>query len=338
MLQPLQGRARHYQWRERVPFEALPSLRLQDAQGWVVAADAPLEVRGGEAIDWLWRSGVRAARIESLLAQATRAGSVGLRQVAELQADTGVERAARVVAQAIALVDTSALGAQAQEVVRLLQGWDGNARPDSTEAAVYHVFLDELIQALLAERVGPELLERYLALPQTDPEQLVLELLDAAHAAAEPAQRARVAEAVAHSLRGSWLSLSYRLGANARRWAWGALHPLRFHALGDARSQGEPGLGPFDYGGSAATVNAAAYDFAEPFAVTTASTVRLVIDLGAPGQALAAIAPGQSEHPGHRHYADGLAQWREGRAWLFATDPLLVEDGAVARLELQPVR
>jgi penicillin amidase len=337
-LQPLQGRARHYQWRERVPFDALPAVRLQHPKGWVVAADAPLEVRSGEAIDWLWQSGARAARIDTLLAHATRGGAVGLRQVADLQADVGVERAERIVAQAIELVDVASLGTQAGEVVRLLQAWAGDATSESTSAAVYHVFLDELIQSLLAERVGKELLARYLALPQTDPEQLVLELLDAAHAAPEVAQRARVAQAVSHSLRSSWLSLSYRLGANARRWAWGELHPLRFRALGDAHSTGSRSLGPFAYGGSAATVSAAAYDFATPFAVTTASTLRLVIDLGAPGQALAAIAPGQSEHPGHRHREDGLAQWRQGRAWLFATDPLLVEDGAVARLELEPLR
>lgn len=336
-LLPLPGRARWYQWRERVPFEALPSLRLPGPQGWLVAADAPLDVRGGQAIDWLWQSGARAARIDALLEQATRAGGVGLRQVADLQADVGGDRAERVVAQATALVDASALGTQAGEVVRLLKDWDGLATPDSANAAVYHVFLSELLDALLAERVGPELLARYLGLPQTDPEQLVLELLDAAHAAPEQSQRGVVADAVARSLRGSWLTLSYRLGANARRWAWGTLHPLRFRALGEDAASGE-NLGPFSYGGSAATVSAAAYDFATPFAVTTASTLRLVIDLGAPGQALAAIAPGQSEHPGHAHREDGLAHWLAGRAWLFATDPLLVEEGSVARLDLEPLR
>ncbi|HVH19953.1 MAG TPA: penicillin acylase family protein [Myxococcota bacterium] len=338
-LVPLPGRARYYQWRERVPFEALPSLRLQDPQGWVIAADAPLQVRGGEPIEWLWQSGARAARIDALLEQASAGGSVGLRQMADLQADVGAERAPRIIAKAIALVEGRTLGTQAAEVARLLENWDGRATRESDGAAAYYVFLGELLEAMLEEHMGSDLLRRYLALPQTDPEQLALDLLDAAHAEPQVARRARVADAVDKSLRGSWLALSYRLGANARRWAWGDLHPLRFRALGAAPGRNDPeGLGPFSYGGSSATVSAAPYDFAAPFAVTTASTLRLVIDLGAPGQALAAIAPGQSEHPGHAHREDGLRHWLEGRAWLFATDPLLVEDGSVARLDLEPVR
>jgi penicillin amidase len=338
-LVPLPGRARWYQWRERVPYESLPSLRLQDPQGWVIAADAPLQVRGGEPIEWLWQSGARAARIDELLAQASRGGNVGLRQMADLQADVGALRAPRVIARSIALVEGRTLGTQAAEVARLLENWDGRATRESDGAAAYYVFLGELLEAMLEEHMGADLLRRYLALPQTDPEQLALDLLDAAHAESQVARRALVADAVDRSLRGSWLALSYRLGANARRWAWGDLHPLRFRSLGAAPDRDDPeGIGPFSYGGSSATVSAAPYDFASPFAVTTASTLRLVIDLGSPGQALAAIAPGQSEHPGHAHHEDGLRHWLEGRAWLFATDPLLVEDGSVARLDLEPVR
>lgn len=335
-LLPLPGRARWYRWRERVPFESLPAMRLEDPESWVVAADASLAARSGEGIDWLWRSGARAARIDELLREATRTGPVGLRQMADLQADVGGARPTRIVALATELLGSRALGTQAGEVVRLLLDWEGLATAGSAGAAVYHVFLGELLEALLAERVGAKLLASYLAIPQTDPEQLVLELLEAAHAAPEDAQRAVVAEAVAESLRGSWLNLSYRLGANARRWAWGTLHPLRFRALGSDAA--EHGLGPFSFGGSAVTVSAAPYDFSAPFAATTASTLRLVMDLGAPGQALVAFAPGQSEHPGHAHWDDGVARWLAGSSWLFATDPLLVEEGSVARLDLEPLR
>jgi acyl-homoserine lactone acylase PvdQ len=51
-----------------------------------------------------------------------------------------------------------------------------------------------------------------------------------------------------------------------------------------------------------------------------------------------ALAPGQSEHPGHAHRDDGVARWLAGRSWLFATDPLLVEEASVARLDLEPLR
>lgn len=335
-LLPLQGRARWFQWRERVPYESLPATRLEGPEGWVVAADAPFDVRGGEPIDWLWRSGARAARIDTLLAHATQRGPASLREIADLQADVGEDRALRIAELAIALTRGRELGPQAREVVRLLEDWDGQARADSAGAAMYHELLAELLDTLLERRVGKELMGRYLALPQTDPEQLALDLLEAADATSDPAQRAALAERVEGCMRSAWLDLSYRLGANARRWAWGTLHPLHFRPLGGLAATG--GLGPFSVGGSAVTVSAAPYDFATPFAATTASTLRLVVDLGAPGQALTVIAPGQSEHPGHAHRDDGIPRWLEGRAWLFATDPLLVEEGSVARLTLEPVR
>ena len=339
-LAPLDGRVRWYRWRDRVPFEALPAATLTDPQSWLVAADAPMDTRSGETMDWLWRSGARAARIDALLRVATRSGPLGLRQVADLQGDVGEDRAMRIIGLSRELAGNAALGTQAGEVVRLLEEWDGNAAADSAGAATYHVFLGKLIEALLGERVGSELLERYLAVPQADPEQLALGLLESARAAPDgDAQRAAASEAVTRSLRAAWLDLSYRLGANARRWAWGALHPLRFRALGNGPGEESASdIGPFSYGGSADTVSAAPYDFAKPFDVTTASTVRLVMDLGALGQALAAIAPGQTEHPGHVHRDDGLRRWLAGRDWLFATDPLLVEEGSVARLDLEPLR
>jgi acyl-homoserine lactone acylase PvdQ len=301
-LLPLQGRARWFQWRERVPYESLPATRLEGPEGWVVAADAPFDVRGGEPIDWLWRSGARAARIDTLLAHATQRGPASLREIADLQADVGEDRALRIAELAIALTRGRELGPQAREVVRLLEDWDGQARADSAGAAMYHELLAELLDTLLEQRVGKELMGRYLALPQTDPEQLALDLLEAADATADPAQRAALAQRVEGCMRSAWLDLSYRLGANARRWAWGTLHPLYFRPLGGLAATG--GLGPFSVGGSALTV----------------------------------IAPGQSEHPGHAHRDDGIPRWLEGRAWLFATDPLLVEEGSVARLTLEPVR
>src|SRR5262249_10510600 len=152
-LVPLPGRARWYQWHERVPFEALPGVRLADPQSWLIAADAPLAVRSGESMEWLWQGGARAARIGGLLRHATRGGRLGLRQVADLQSDVGVERASRVIAQATALVEDRTLGTQAAEVVHLLDGWDGRAQSDSASAAAYYVFLNELLDSLLRDRV-----------------------------------------------------------------------------------------------------------------------------------------------------------------------------------------
>jgi hypothetical protein len=69
-----------------------------------------------------------------------------------------------------------------------------------------------------------------------------------------------------------------------------------------------------------------------------ASTLRFGVDAAALDQGLVSLAPGQSEHPGHPHYDDGLPGWRSGEGDLLASGRLLVEESSVARLTLEPVR
>jgi penicillin amidase len=345
-LLPLPGRARWYDWKSPVPFESLPSARLDARRGWVVAADDHLSSPDEEvSIEWLWRSGERTARIESLLEESVVAGPVGLRRATEIQTDVGNARALALVRAALSLgvaSDDGGFSPEAQELTEIRAKWNGIAHAGSVGASAYHVFLRSLTEALLEERLGEPLMRRYLALPQTDPERLVFDIVR--HAArggpgASERERERVVRVVRESLREGWLQLSFELGANRRRWSWGRLHPLRFRAFGGLHDVlGDLAeLGPYPYGGDGSTVNAGAYDPSRPFAVRVASTLRLAVDMASPDQTLAALAPGQSEHPGHPNHGDGVADWLSGRSGLAVSDRLLVEDSSVARLVLEPV-
>ena len=108
-------------------------------------------------------------------------------------------------------------------------------------------------------------------------------------------------------------------------------------AFGPASKAAPAGLGPFQAGGSASTVNAAEYAPAAPYAVRLASTYRFAVDAASLDRSLSALAPGQSEHPGHPHYADALRPWLEGRSHVLATAHPLVEQELSARLVLESV-
>lgn len=158
------------------------------------------------------------------------------------------------------------------------------------------------------------------------------------------------------------MSLSYRLGHNRERWTWGRLHQLTFRpfeAVGAERrdpsgllaSAGEglsgsvaprgrarpASLGPVGLGGRAESVARAEADRVT-FQTRRASTYRLAVDLASTNRMLTALAPGQSEHPGHPHYADGVAAWRSGRPDLLVTSEFLLQEAAVERLVLEPAR
>jgi penicillin amidase len=341
-LVPLPGRARVYEWAGPVAYQDLPRLRRERGGGWVIAADNPLAQGEGPPIEWLWRSGERAARIDELLRAESERGPLSLRQVARLQTDVGSPRALELLARVDELAGSAEpLSGEAREVLSLLRDWDGRAGAWSVGSAAYHVYLERLTEKLLEEVLGEPLMRRYLALPQADPEAVVLEMLTAASAGATEGtwlDPAAVAEAARSCLRETWFQLSFRLGPNRGKWSWGRLHPLRFEPFGPPlrRLAQRAELGPFPYGGDGQTINAAEYLAGDRFAVRVASTFRFAIDASALDEALFSLAPGQSEHPRHPDYAGGIERWLEGRPALLATSPLLVEESSVGRLVLEP--
>jgi len=338
---PLPGRARWFDWPGPIPFDQLPATRLAEGQGWAIAADNPLEaLRGGSQAEWLWRSGVRARRLESRLRSALAQGPAELRRLASLQTDVGEGRGTALVATGLHIAEEGGpLSREAREVADLLREWDGRSTPGSVGAAAFHVWLAALTEALLAEPLGQTLLQRYLSLSLADPPEVVYATVRgvAEGDGTGAAEADRVREAVRKSLRDTFFRLSYRLGPNRSKWRWGRLHELVFTPFLPTAAGAPAGqLGPFEVGGSGGTLSAAEYDPASPYDVRIASVFRFAVDAGDLDEALFALAPGQSEHPRHPHYADGIRSWLDGRFRLLATSRVLVEQTSRAELVLEP--
>jgi len=350
-LLPLPGRAPWYQWSERVPFEDLPSRRLEAGEGFLVAADQGFPAGPeGETIDALWRPGVRARRLHALLGAISR-DRPELRRVAALSSDLALPRSRELIDAALGLAGDAispepaeagrggdtAPGEEGRALAALLQGWDGAAAAESEGATAYHAFLDTLARELFAEPLGEALYASLLELPDLDLEGLVLGVLaDARRGGAEDrwSDPERVRAAVLSSLRATWLGLAFRLGPDPRRWGWGGQHALWFR---DPLGLAEP-LGPFPMGGAPHAVFAGGFAAPSPFEVTVVASARLAVDLAAPDLMLTALAPGQSEHPGHAHYESGLPGWLSGRLALLATRRVEIDEYSAARLQLEPLQ
>lgn len=341
-LVPVPGRSAIYEWTGPVPFRELPHTRVGGAGGvgdWLVVADNVLPGAHDAGIEWLWRPGARAERIDALLRSAASAGPLDARTLAAIQADLRSARAGGLLEDAFALAGGD-LDDQALEIADALRAWNGEGTTDSRGAALYHVFVHELTERLLAPRLGEVLLKRWLGLAHADAIGLVGRLLAGARAGGrDPSgwdEPEPVRQAVRDALRHTWIFLSVEAGPNRDKWTWGRLHPLRFVPLLPVGRGVEPGLGPFEGAGDGHSIAATAFDPADPFATRSASLYRLVVDLGEQGHALSALAPGQSEHPGQAWRDSGLARWRARRPSLLVSGSLLVEEGAVAHLELLP--
>ena len=65
---------------------------------------------------------------------------------------------------------------------------------------------------------------------------------------------------------------------------------------------------------------------------------RLAADLSEPDALLTALAPGQSEHPGHPHRGDGIPAWWQGHGQSLPLDRIQIEEESAPPLLLEPSR
>ena len=338
-LVPVQGRLRSFDWREPLSIERLPGALLEDrANPWVMALDQRWNGRGGlDQTEWLWRSGDRAVQLESLLQEGLEAGPLDLRKASMLLMDDRASRATRVVTAIVGLARRGGvLAVEAEEVARLLERWDGRLGVESAGAAAYQLVIEHLIEGLLREPFGDGLFERYLAVPHVQPQNAVERLVLRAAKLRQPGgwtDEAEVTRVARVSLRQAWVSLNARLGPTRERWAWGQLHRIAF----PRRGQEESVALRRSAAGSGHTLAFARHRPGLSFDVERAALYRVAIDLGAGDRFLSSLAPGQSEHPGHDHYADGIERWASSRLALFATSRLVIEEEEDSkRLLLEP--
>jgi acyl-homoserine lactone acylase PvdQ len=342
-LVPVPGRDPTYHWTRRIDFDRLPRKRMGKRDGWIVASDGAATYGAGDAeIEFLWRSGARAERIASLLAEHTRSGPADVRALLSIQRDLFSQGAAELVEMALALAgDPQSLATEAREVVRTLREWEGGTSSRSVGAAVYHVFLDLLLREVFEPEMGEDLLRRYFALRRSNPIELLHRTLEAAKQGRGEAEGwsdpEALRKAVRSSLRETWIRMSVELGVNREKWTWGRLHTVRFAPLWREGWAGQDdGFGPFPYAGDGASVRIADYQPLESFDTRVVSGYRLIVDAADLDQALTLLAPGQSEHPGHPHSIDGMVHWRRDRPMLLSTNQLVLEGSRNARLELEP--
>ncbi len=350
-LSPVPGRLRAFDWRSGIDPELLPHLEIAGQEGsdprsgWLVSSGTRLEDElSGVQLEWLWRSPARAARLRVLLADLIKAGPIELRAAAELQDDVAANADPQLVGALLGLAgNPPQLSPEGQEVAELLRSWDGITSSDSRGAVAFQLLIGHLLEEMLAPTIGRDLMDRYLSLPGVEAAALAQGIvLGAARAGREGGWRdpELVSADVRESLRRTWMSLSYRLGHSRERWTWGRLHSLSFRpfdSIDPEAAAASASLGPFPMAGQAASVARSVPDRAT-FTARRASTYRLAVDLASPDRMLTTLAPGQSEHPGHPHFNDGVGPWREGRPSLVVTSPFLLEEAAVERLVLEPSR
>jgi penicillin amidase len=308
---PVPGWTGEYDWTGYVPYAELPSAynpasgRIVTANNKIVPDDYPYFL-GRD-----WDIPNRAIRINQLLDEHPQQSP---NASAAIQADT-LSLMARQLLPLMLQVKPS--GGRAAQALDRLRSWNGRMDRDKIEPLIFTAWLRELNRAVLADKLGP-IFEDYWDLRPNVMKDILTAHQDWCDDRTTPAVETcadQFATALDHALDG----LADHYGSDLASWSWGRAHEVSFtHALWSNVPVLRDWFGlriAADGGNDTVNRGASAIRSATPYADVHGSTLRMIVDLGAPDDARFMITPGESGNPLSAHYGDLMQAWRDF-AWL----------------------
>ena len=339
-LAPVPGQTDRFDWRGSVPWEAMPSA-LNPAAGFVVTANNKVVGEGYPYhIAYDYADPYRAQRLGDRLAAQPR---LTVAEAQRLQSDTYSLPAAALRPYLLAVAPASGLERRALAEVR---AWDLRFDTGSAGATIYYAWYVRLLRGMVADVVGPALLEDYpgIALDQTP---LYVGLLAAGRASSlddrrGPPRQSRDA-LIARSFKEAVADLAARLGGDPAAWQWGRLHT----AMLVHEPLGESGIAvlerlfngkPVPLPGEALSPDANAVSFAPAHRYRSGFgvTQRQILDFRDLGRSLAVNSTGQSGELFHPHRDDQTELWSRGAYRTLPFSRPAVDAATRERLTLVP--
>lgn len=304
-LLPTPGWVDDYDWTGFIPFDGLPQAS-DPASGWLATANNKIV---GDNFPFFiaghWPNDGRYRRIAELLDAQPK---LGVEDFEAMQMDTLSKPVRDLIQSWLPRVKDAD-----PKITEMLKSWDGRAARDRPETLVATLWMARTSDLLLEHALGKSYDNSWV----WDPEALRRLLADPKRCADNPQHARDCDDLLQKSLTMAVGELRQRLGSDPTQWKWGDLHRLHFrhpvlrhvpvlsHWLdADLPTDGDA----FTLNRGVPAGNASTPDLPD----VHGPTMRLIVDLKDPMQAVATLAGGQSGNPLSSHYADGLMDWRDG--------------------------
>ncbi|SEM35793.1 acyl-homoserine-lactone acylase [Pseudomonas sp. ok272] len=205
--------------------------------------------------------------------------------------------------------------AKAREAYGRLMAFDGRLSPTSSDAAIYALFLQESMQQIFLDELGPEsgpTWQAFVANGERSYSAQADHLLGREDSPfwddARTAQKEDKPAILARSLAAAISAGERQMGTDRKTWQWGKLH---HYAWKNTRDQVVRGA--MSAGGDHNTLNATAYAWGQDFNVTRAPAMRMIVDFGLAEPLLGQLGTGQSGNPASPQYLNSLDPWLRGQ-------------------------
>jgi penicillin amidase len=323
-----------------VPFDQLPNV-LNPAEGFIVAANQAVT---GPDLKWYLTdspdNGYRSQRIRNLLTrQFDDGGRLDVADMARMQQDDRNPVAPVLVPYLMRQLMTSPYYADGQ---RLLLDWNFGQPSDSAPAAYFNVVWSNLLRLTfhdqLPQRLWPDGGERWMAVVSNLLRQPDNQWWDDAETEDVVEDRDTI---LSEAMRDARDELTRKVALSPNQWAWGRLHQLDL----ENQSLGKTGIGVveaifnrggFRVGGGSASVDATNWDASKGYTVTSAPSMRMVVDLDDLERSRWVNLTGASGHVASGHYRDQTPLWAKGASMPWAFGRAAVRKASEDRLLLEP--
>ena len=311
-LVPVPGWTGEYEWTGYIPYDELPT-SLNPPEGYIATANNKVVSDGYPYfISAEFAAPYRVRRIAETLAAGTRLTPDDMQA---LQGDT-LNLFNQDLARLILTVQPQ--GWLQQQALQTLAAWDGRMDPDSAGGSLVEATYLEALKLAVGDEVPPALLDSYLS--QSNLHHVFMARLLAQPASpwwddkGTPGRETR--DGLLTTAFGRAVdSLGRQFGDVPTEWKWGRLHTATFRH----QPLGESGIallervfnrGPIPARGSGFTVNAASFNYRQPYALSSLASYRQVINLADWRDSWSMHTTGQSGQLFSPHYSDMIGPWQ----------------------------
>jgi penicillin amidase len=325
---------------EPVPFDQMPHAANPSNGFLATANNKPAADGGGPFLSTDYADGYRILAIIEALGARTD-WDVPSCQALQKGVQSLAWREMREVVLACKPKDADALTA-----LEMLRKWDGAVAAESAGAAVYEVFIAEMV-VRVAKAKAPRCFEWIIGRGAS------AVTADGFFAVRRTAHFVRLLreqpagwfarswpEEMADALTAAMQRLRSALGRDPLRWSWGRFRSLTLrHPLGARKPFNHVfNLGPYPFGGDATTIAQASVKPLHPMGDPGfMASLRMVVDVGNWSASRFALPGGQSGNPCSPHYADQVPVWMNNEGIPIAWTEEDVERSTRATLRLNPV-
>jgi penicillin amidase len=305
---PVPGWTGEYEWQGYIPFEELP-YTFNPAEGYIITANNAVV---GPDYPYLisneWDHGFRAQRLLDLIEAAP--DPITMDYIKEMQGDN-LDKLAESIVPALTKIeftDPDLIKAQ-----KMLGEWDYQADMDSTPAALFMVFWQNLIN----NAVQDDLPDYFHVGVGSRSRQIFRQLVNSPENPwwddPTTTKKEDLEDIFRLTLEESYRQLSKEQGNDPQNWKWGELHTITFR---NQVMDSFPGIktafnrGPFPTSGGSEIINATGWDEWAPFEVDWLPSMRMIVDLNDLSHSLTVHTTGQSGHAYHPNYIDMADMWR----------------------------